>query len=209
MITDNQRPIRHALMRMAVLTTLLNTAACQEEKTSGGNVVAVAPSPAVTPAAIATSPVRRTGPAMLSTVGSGETEPTPEVDAAAGKVTIQPVDGVDTLLINGKPARYQEGGGQGASVTVAANDGLDLVGVFELPGESVAWAIIIGGTACAGTHLLVPIRHGVALPGQPIPGCDDRGTMRVEGQRIVFEAGGSTGFYEDGLVTIQGDQPAG
>ncbi len=206
MMVSERQSIRHALVRMAVIAGASALAGCGERDTGGNNAAAMSapsPSPTAATASLATKLFRRKGPEMLSTVGSGQGEPLREVDAAEGKVTIQPVNGVDTLMVDGKPVRYQYGGEQGSTLTVEANNALYLIGVFELPDESVAWATIIGGTACAGSHILVPIRHGSALPGQAIPGCDDRGTMRAEGDKIVFEAGGSDGYYKDGLLTVE------
>jgi len=97
--------------------------------------------------------------------------------------------------------KYTQAGAD-APVLVSANDAINLVGVFELPQESVAWVVITGGAACAGTHVLVGARDGRALPGQSIPGCDDRGTMRRQGDHITFEAGGSEGTYQDGMITV-------
>ncbi len=205
-MASERQSIRHALVRIAVIAATTSLTACSERKGAGNNTAAVAipsPTPSATAASLATKLFRRKGPDMLSTVGLYEGEPLREVDAAEGKVTIQQIDGVDTLMVDGKPARYLDAGIQGRPADVAANNGLALVGVFELPGESVAWAIITGGSACPGTHVLVPIRDGAALPGQSLPGCDDRGTMRLAGDRIVFEAGESTGFYQNGLVSLE------
>lgn len=91
--------------------------------------------------------------------------------------------------------RPVEGGGP---KVVAADDGLTLHGVFELDGESVAWATIIGGTACAGTHVLVPAGLTKTVEGLSISGCDDRGTIRKVGDRLEFEAGGTSGTYDHG-----------
>lgn len=141
------------------------------------------------------------GPEMLSTVGLYDRPPVTSVASRGGTFAIEKVDGVDTLTLDGKPVRYTPRG-EDAPLEVAANSSISLVGVFELPRESVAWVTIIGGTACAGTHVLVGARDGHALPGQEIPGCDDRGTMRRAGDKINFEAGGSEGTYEDGLITV-------
>lgn len=137
---------------------------------------------------------------MLSTVGASG-DPITTVQARQGLFAIQNVDGIDTLTLNGKPTRFTASGTDGPQ-PVAANSGITLVGVFELPEESVAWVTILGGTACPGTHILVGARGGRALPGQEIPGCDDRGTMRRTGSQIAFEAGGSEGTYEDGLISV-------
>jgi hypothetical protein len=206
MMASKRQSIHHALVRMAVIAGAVALTGCGERDTGDNNAAAVSatsPTPTASTASLATKLFSRKGPDMLSTVGLYEGEPLKEVDAAEGKVTIQPVDGLDTLMVDGKPARYLDAGIQGRPVDVAANSGLSLVGVFELPGESVAWAIITGGSACPGTHVLVPIRDGAALPGQSLPGCDDRGTMRLADDRIVFEAGGSNGFYQNGLVSLE------
>jgi hypothetical protein len=92
---------------------------------------------------------------------------------------------------------------------IAANNNPLLLGVFELPEESVAWAITDGGRACPAIHVLVPVRKGVVLPGQSIPGCDDRGTMRRVGAKIVFDAGGNTGFLQNGLLTVETEPTPG
>lgn len=138
---------------------------------------------------------------MLSTVGLYDRPPVTSVASRAGTFTIEKVDDVDTLTLDGKPIRYTPQGAD-APAAVAANSSISLVGVFELPRESVAWVTIIGGTACAGTHVLIGARDGHAMPGQEIPGCDDRGTMRRAGDKITFEAGGSEGTYEDGLISV-------
>lgn len=80
--------------------------------------------------------------------------------------------------------------------------------MFELPQESVAWVTIVGGTACPASHVLVGARSGLALPGQGILGCGESGTMRREGDKITFEAGGSEGNYKDGVITTT-TKPAG
>lgn len=152
--------------------------------------------PAATPEPTA-APV---GPDMLSTVGDAG-EPLTNVAARQGTFAITNIDGIDTLTVNGKPARFKPAGNVKPE-TVQANSGLSLVGVFDLPVESVAWVRIIGGTACPGTHVLIPAREGRALSGQDIPGCDDRGTMRKVGDKVTFEAGGSEGTYENGLVSV-------
>ena len=84
---------------------------------------------------------------------------------------------------------------------VAANDGLTLHGVFELDGERVAWTTIIGGTACAGTHVLVPAGLTKAVEGMSIRGCNDRGTIRKVRDRLEFEAGGTSGAYDHGRLS--------
>lgn len=141
------------------------------------------------------------GPEMLSTVGLYDKQPTTEIASLGGVFAIEPVDGVDTLNLDGKPVKYTQAGAD-APALVSANDAINLVGVFELPQESVAWVVITGGAACPGTHVLVGARDGRALPGQSIPGCDDRGTMRRQGDHITFEAGGSEGTYQDGMITV-------
>lgn len=196
------------------LAAMLSLAACGLSGGSNGNEAtgsntavdnnSAEPAAAAGPGVVA-SMFRRKGPDLLSTVALEGAEPVRDVKANNGRFTIAQVNGVDTLLVDGRPARYQqEGEGIGATpVEVEANSSLTLVGVFEVPEESVAWALIGGGTACAGTHVLVPARNGVALPGQVIPGCDDRGTMRVAGDRIMFNAGGSEGYMQGGLLTIE------
>ena len=104
--------------------------------------------------------------------------------------------------MNGTPWTYAGDVGV-ASSPIEANDDLVLVGVIELPHESVAWVIINGGTACAATHVLISIKDGMPINGRAIPGCDDRGTLRPVGDHIVFEAGGSTGTYRDGKLSVE------
>jgi hypothetical protein len=139
---------------------------------------------------------------MLSTVGLYEGTPPTEARTRQGTFAVANIDGVETLTLNGKVVRYAPGS-EDAPQSVAANSSLTLVGAFELPQESVAWVVIGGGTACAGTHVLVGARNGVSLPGRDIPGCDDRGTMRRNGDKITFEAGGSAGTYENGMITVE------
>ena len=196
------------LPMIAAMMTATLVGGCQagDDGTGDNKAAVVAPSP--TPSATAakadgiTAMFRRDGPDVLSTVGLYEGEQTREVKAAEGTFSVQPVDGIDTLLVNGKPAFYQQTEGVVRPEPITANSGLHLVGVFELPEESVAWALITGGTACPGNHVLVPVRNGVVLPGQSLPGCDDRGTMRRAGDRIVFEAGGSTGSFQNDMLTV-------
>ena len=90
--------------------------------------------------------------------------------------------------------------GADAAQPIQANDTLTLVGVFELQNESVAWVVIGGGTACAGTHVLVPAGQTRDVHGLALKGCDDRGTMRKSGDRIVFDAGGTSGAYDHGRI---------
>ena len=158
--------------------------------------------PTVSPAAPPPTTISNSGPDMLSTAVMGDSTPLTRVAARQGIFAIENVDDVDTLTFDGKPVRYLSPGSDIPS-NVTANDGISLVGVFELPQESVAWAMITGGTACAGTHVLVGARNGIALPGQEIPGCDDRGTMRKVGNKIAFAAGGSEGSYQDGLISVE------
>jgi len=144
------------------------------------------------------------GPEMLTTVGlyaDGKT-PLTVVHARQAEFAIRNIGGTDTLTVNGQPAQYRSDGTD-QPVPVTANDSLSLVGVFELPTESVAWVIVIGGTACPGSHILVGARDGKALPGQELPGCDDQGTMRRTGDKITFDAGGATGTYQNGMISVE------
>lgn len=207
-----KRANKHPFTTWASAAALsITLAGCNQHGTGdvGNNASATAapiaePSAPPTPTASIPSPA---GPEMLSTVGLYEGTPLTSAKARAGTYALEKIDGFDTLTLNGKPTRYTPAGADGP-VPVAANDSITLVGVFELPQESVAWVIISGGSACAGTHVLVGARNGLALPGQGIPGCDDRGTMRRNGDKITFEAGGSAGSYQDGLITVT-SKPSG
>ena len=165
------------------------------------STIAVSPTPSSASARLET-PV---GPEVLSTVGLYEKDSLTRIKATEATFSIEQVGGVDTLLVNGAPAKYRAEGSD-TPEDIAANSSLSLVGAFELADESVVWAIVTGGTACPGTHVLVGARNGRALPGQQIPGCDDRGTMRRGADKITFEAGGSVGSYQDGLLTIESRQ---
>lgn len=197
------------------LAAMLSLAACGTSSGGAGNATAttnetaVAPNPEAKRSGVMAAVLGREGPDILSTVGLYDVEPVKAIKANQGSFAIEQVNGVDTLTVNGRPAQYQEAGESASPrpATVEANNSLTLVGVFELPDESVAWALIIGGTACAGTHVLVPVRNGTPLPGASIPGCDDRGTMRAVGDRIVFDAGGAEGEFRNDLLTVQTPPP--
>ncbi len=175
-------------------------AANDASEVTNNNTIAT-PAPKVSPSAAPVAKVMPAGPEMLSTVGLYDGTPLTNVAARQGTFAIESIDDRDTLTLNGKPTQFKQDGAD-APEPVAANNSINLVGVFELPQESVAWVIITGGTACPGTHVLISARSGLALPGQDIPGCDDRGTMRRVDDHITFEAGGSSGTYQDGSVSI-------
>ncbi len=165
--------------------------------------VAESPSPA--------TPSPAPGPSVLTTVGmfDGGASPARSYPSRAGTFAIQEVDGIDTLTLDGKPAQYLLDGQQGHPAPITADSSIAIVGVFELADESVAWVLISGGSACPASHVLVGASGGKAQLGQMIPGCDDRGTMRGDGERIAFEAGGSTGTYQDGVLKVESEaQPA-
>ena len=166
-------------------------AAAPTEPASQAPAAAVAAAPTTDRASM------RHGPDVLTT--DGEAGDLKEVISTHGVFRIAAIDGVDTLTLNGKPLSYRAAEG-GDPEVVAANDGLTLHGVFELEGESVAWATIIGGTACAGTHVLVPAGLTKTVEGVSIPGCDDRGTIRKVGDRLEFKAGGTSGTYAHGRL---------
>lgn len=196
------RTTRHLLAGGTAMA--LAVAGCSPSSDSAGANSTTSPPTSIPQLPVVATPVAAsspTGPEMLSTVGLYDRPPVTSVASRQGTFAIEKVDDVDTLTLNGKPVRYTPRGAD-APAAVAADSGISLVGVFELSRESVAWVTIIGGTACAGTHVLVGARDGRALPGQAIPGCDDRGTMRRTGDKITFEAGGSEGTYEDGLISV-------
>ena len=184
---------------------LLTLAACNKPDSDNNSTAAAqVKNPSVETEAPTPAPAPAAGPDVLSTVGlfDGSKAPVTEVKTAQALFALEQLNGVETLTVNGKPALYKPEGAN-EPMPVEANSGLTLVGVFELPQESVAWAIIGGGAACPADHILVGVRSGVVLPGQSIPGCDDRGTMRRNGDKITFEAGGSTGTYQNGLITVE------
>lgn len=149
--------------------------------------------------ASAPAPAPSSGPDVLTTVSdTGEASPI-EVAARFGKFQIQNLDGLDTLVVDGQPVMYTPAGTD-APTAITANNSLSLIGVFELQQESVAWVVIGGGSACAGTHLLVPVGQTRKPLGLEIPGCDDRGTMKKVDDRIVFQAGGTSGAYDHGRL---------
>lgn len=142
-------------------------------------------------------------PAILTTVGLHNTQLPTSIKAAEGTFALTtPPGGLKRLTVNDTPWTYHREIGSPAS-PIEANDDLHLVGTIELPKESVAWAIITGGTVCPATHVLVSIKDGMPVNGSAIPGCDDRGTMRRVGDHIVFDVGGSTGTYRDGKLTLE------
>ncbi len=145
------------------------------------------------------------GPSVLTTVGlfDGDKSPPASVPSRNGTFAITAIDGIDTLTLDGKPAQYLLDGEQGHPAPITADSGITIVGVLELPEESVAWVLISGGSACGASHVLVGASSGRAQLGQMIPGCDDRGTMRQDGDRITFQAGGSTGTYTDGILKVE------
>lgn len=144
-------------------------------------------------------PAARPGPDILTTVSdTGEASPT-EVAAQFGKFQIKGLEGVDTLVVDGQPVMYTPEGTD-FPMAVTANSSLSLIGVFELQQESVAWVVIGGGSACAGTHLLVSVGQTRKPAVSEIKGCDDRGTMRKVEDRIVFQAGGTSGAYDHGRL---------
>ncbi len=185
---------------MPAAVVMLAAGGCSERNEAVANRADTATEATAASGGIAPTPTAPAGPDMLTTVGDAGA-PLTKVAAQQGLFAIENVDGVDMLTVNGKPARFTASG-TNAPQPVAANSGISLIGVFELPQESVAWVTIIGGAACPGTHVLVGARNGRALPGQEIPGCDDRGTMRRNGDKIAFEAGGSEGTYEDGMISV-------
>ena len=189
MMKKSVRQLRVGGMAMAMALAGCGPSDSTPEGTSANSSAAsIAQSPAVATLAAASSPV---GPDMLSTVGLYDRPPVRSVASRQGTFAIKKVDDVNTRTLDGKPVRYTPRGAD-APVAVAANSSISLVGVFELPRESVAWVTIIGGTGCAGSHVLVGAHDGLALPGQEIPGCDDRCTMRRSGDKITFAAGGSS-----------------
>lgn len=147
------------------------------------------------------------GPAMLSTVGGGANPPLTNAKAKQGTFALLEMGNAPKqLTVNGTPWTYTSL--TGPTLVIEANNDLSLMGIIELPHESVAWAVITGGQACPATHILVSIKDGKPMAGQAIPGCDDRGTIRRVGDHLAFEVGGSTGTYRDGLLTLEtrGDQ---
>ena len=177
----------------ALAAALLSVAGCGKPAAGGSAASQAQAHPAQRPAGA------EGGPDILTTTSdSAATTPT-DVKARLAEFKITPVNGTDTLLVDGKPVTYVGPAG-GAPQPIEANNALTLVGVFELSGESVAWVIIGGGDACAGTHILVPVGQTREVRGLGIDGCDDRGTMRKSGDRIVFDAGGHSGAYDHGRI---------
>ncbi len=178
----------------------LGAAACGRSGTAAAPSASATPPPGGgTPAQAAAPATPPRGPDILTTTSDGAAPPLQEVASAHGVFRITPVGGVDTLTLDGKPVSYKLAEGGGVE-PVQANDSLTLVGVFELKDESVAYVVIGGGTACPGTHVLVPAGLTQAVQGMDIKGCDDRGTVRKVGDRLVFDAGGTSGTYDHGRV---------
>ncbi|GAA3716002.1 hypothetical protein GCM10022268_25700 [Sphingomonas cynarae] len=199
MISYNSRRVMTCGVILAL--ALSGCRAANETPEAANGDTTAAPTPRAVPTAAPAAVITPAGPEMLSTVGLYDGTPLTQVAARQGTFAIEKIDDLDTLTLNGKPTRFKTAQAD-VPEPVAANSSISLVGVFELPQESVAWVIIIGGSACVGTHVLVGARSGLALPGQNIPGCDDRGTMRRVDDHITFEAGGSSGTYEDGSISV-------
>lgn len=193
----NHRHLVHALCAVAAVAT----AACHRQPTSAapaGQFSAQQPvaRPAARPAAQAPA---NEGPTTLSTVGLGDGPALTHVQGRNGDFRLADVDGLKTLELDGKPVSYTDGTG---SQLVQANNDLTLLGVFELPTESVAWVMITGGTACPATQLLVSARTGQFPRVVSVDGCDDRVTIAKSGAKLRLEVGGRPAVYHDGQLLM-------
>lgn len=141
------------------------------------------------------------GPDILTTVGAWDVAPINDVKAKQGRFQLVSTNITRHLVVNGLP--WSSAGLSGGPGPIEANNDIKLLGILELPRESVAWVLVLGGTACPGQHTLVSIRDGKPLMGRDIPGCDDRGTIRRVDDHLVFDAGGSTGTYRNGELKVE------
>jgi len=127
-------------------------------------------------------------------------KPVNSIVARQGYFQLKMLDGLATLYVDGKPVSNASGT---HTELIQANVNIELMGVLELPEESVAWVVVTGGTACAATNYLVSVQTGQYPRVLTIEGCGDSGTMVRKGDKIVFEfIGDRSGTYQGGTLTM-------